>query len=451
MSLGLRDLFPPHTPQLWDEVIVKDLKGADYEKRLVWRTPEAIAVRPRYTSADTAELEWLGAAPGQAPFARGDGRPWEMVTAANEPKADVDAAVWHEQGATTVQGLAFALARGVELLATSSEPVDAAAPRLVFRFAAGSNFFFEIAKLRAARLLWAQVVQAFGAKEEESGYLHIHVRTSLLNKTLLDPYNNVLRATAEALAAVLGGCDWLTVQPFAFEERLSETIQYILREECHFDRVADAGGGSYYLESLTAALAAEAWKLFQEIEAAGGLAGYPVAQKLAASLAAQKAAVAKRQRVLIGTNQYPAPAMPEQTSATGRLAEPYEALRGRTARHVERTGKPVRVLLLEAGDAKMRRARSGFCAGFFGCAGFATFTAAELQPADLIVLCSSDAEYPELAARLCPETKTPVLVAGNPKEHIAALEAAGVAGFVYLGANVVETLTQWQSRLGMEE
>ncbi|MBI4907889.1 MAG: hypothetical protein HY820_29965 [Acidobacteria bacterium] len=446
MSLGLRELFPPHSPRVWDEAIVKDLKGADYEKRLVWRTAEGLAIRPYYTRDNLSSLPWLDAAPGQAPFVRGDGRPWEMVSPEHEPAAQVDAAVWHEQGATTVQELAFALARGVEVLAGAAEPVDLAAPKMVFRFAAGSNFFFEIAKLRAARLLWAQVVKAFGAAEEESSYLHIHVRTSLLNKTLLDPYNNVLRATAEALAAVLGGCDWLTVMPFAFEQRLAETIQYILREECHFDRVADAGGGSYYLESLTASLAGEAWKLFQQVEAAGGLSAYPVAEALRASYASQ------RRRVLVGTNQYPAPAIPNAWAEAGeRLAGPIEALRQRTAKHVERTGREIRVLLLESGDLKMRRARSGFCTGFFGCAGFRTSASTELAEADLIVLCSSDAEYTEFAARICPKTKTPVLVAGNPREHIASLEAAGVSGFVHLGSDVVSVLSDWQMRLGMEK
>jgi methylmalonyl-CoA mutase len=300
-------------------------------------------------------------------------------------------------------------------------------------------------------LLWSQVVTAFGAPPE-AAYLKIHAVTAVANKTLYDRRNNLLRASSEALAAVLGGCDWLTVTPFGFDERLAANVQHILREETHLDRVADAGGGSYYLETLTALLAGEAWKLFQAIEAAGA---FDPSDALARARKARESAVATRRRTFIGTTTFADPNEQVLDEAAGqieawRMSGVFERLRLRAERHARANGAPPRVLLLEAGDAKMRKARSGFCADFFHCAGFRTFTASELADADLIVLCSSDPEYVELARRICPQTKQPTLVAGNPKDSIEALRTAGIADFVYLGANAVEMLERWQNRLGME-
>ena len=134
----------------------------------------------------------------------------------------------------------------------------------------GPIYFFEIAKLRAARLLWAQAVAAFDPADPNSCRMHLHVRTSRLNKSVCDPYTNLLRVTTEAMSAAIGGCDTLTVEPFGFEAHLALNLQRILAEEAHLNAVADPAGGSYYIEALTASLAREAWKLFQKIESEGG-------------------------------------------------------------------------------------------------------------------------------------------------------------------------------------
>jgi methylmalonyl-CoA mutase len=463
--LNLAEQFAPHTVEDWEGQIRADLKGGDYEKRLIWKTDEGIAVRPYYTFADCESLgKWLHALPGQYPYSRGSGQPWVAVESDQDaPEAHVAANEWHDRGATTVQELAFSMAAGVEQLTqavAAGELVENKAPKLVFRYAIGSNFFLEIAKLRAARLLWSQVVTAFGVAAPEAAYLRIHAVTSNANKTIYDPNMNLLRAAAEALAAVLGGCDWLTVNAFRFESRLAQNVQRILAEECHLDRVADAGGGSYYLEKLTWMLSTEAWKLFQQIESTGGMAAFRASggleRALAESQAMRERTIATRKRVLVGANMYADPTANVDHESTEeveewRMAGVFERIRGRTAKHMQKTGSPVRVLLLESGDARMRKARSNFCAAFFTSAGFVPSTADLItSDADIVVLCSSDAEYPDFARHCCPCFKGPVLVAGYPKELEGDLRSAGVAGFVYLGCNAVEVLEHCQDLLGME-
>jgi methylmalonyl-CoA mutase len=274
---------------------------------------------------------------------------------------------------------------------------------------------------------------------------------------VLDANNNLLRATVEALAAVAGGADWLTVRPEWIDPHLARNIQLILREESHLDRVADPAGGAWYVEALTDMLAREAWKRFQQIEAEGGFAAFQQSGKLEAMLAASRKAkeqaYASRRATLVGVNNYPSPAEPlaelADHESTWRAAGVFERIRMRTERHVASGGVRPKVLLLEMGDLKMRRARSGFCRNFLGCAGFDVQEATALEAADLVVLCSSDAEYTQLAPRVIAETKAPVVVAGYPKESVAALESMGVAGFVHLGSNLIETLSFWQDKLGV--
>lgn len=454
-DLQLLDDFPPVPTAAWEAAIQADLKGADYEKRLVWKTAEGIAVRPYYRKehAPPADL-----APGQFPFTRGQARSWEIVEDPAPPAAAVNAARFHENGATSVEELAFALAEGVERLAAAPDAGQEAAS-LTFVFAIGSNYFFEIAKLRAARQLWAQAVTAFGVTDENAARMRIHSRTALANKSIYDPYTNLLRATTEALSAVIGGCDALTVLPARFPARLARNVQLILKEECHLDGVADPAGGSYYIESLTDALAREAWALFQQIEQQGGFAAAQafIEQRLAASRAAKEKALATRRQVLVGVNNYPDLServlddVTDLAHAEWRMARAFEEIRLRTERHAAATGRAPRVLLLKRGDLKMRMARATFCQNFFGCAGFEIVESAELDPAaDLVVLCSSDPEYLELAREIVPLTPAPVIVAGNPREHIAELQAAGVKGFVHVLSNQIETLIEWQDKLGVK-
>jgi methylmalonyl-CoA mutase len=453
----LADFGPVPTVE-WEGAIARDLKGADYDKRLVWQTDEGIGVRPYYRSEH---------APLREPLARA-ARGWETVLPGHEPALDVDAIPFHEAGATAIQELAFALGLAADRLAADQ-------PVVTIGFAVGGNHFMEIAKLRAARLLLEQVSFAFariarsgrvgGASSGETAFGHraeirLHARTATSNKTLFDPYVNLLRVTIEAMSAVIGGCDSLTVVPCRFDAHLAENVQHILREESRLDAVADPGAGSYCVEALTDAVAREAWSLFQRIEAAGGFAAYRASGALdtglAASRAAKEKAVAARRRILVGTNHYPnvherALDAAAELGDGWRLASVIETIRLRTERHTLAAGRTPRVLLLERGDLKMRKARSAFCLNFFGCAGFEVVASDALLEAELVVLCSSDAEYLALAREVCPAVAVPVIVAGNPKDQAEALRAAGVADFVHVLSNAVDTLTRWQDRLGMKD
>ncbi len=216
----------------------------------------------------------------------------------------------------------------------------------------------------------------------------------------------------------------------------------------------------HYVEALTDALSAEAWALFQTIESRGGWEPYQASGALDAALASARAskeqAVAERRRVLVGTNNYPN-LLERELDAAGtpgpgwRLAGPFEAIRLRTERHAAATGRAPRVLLLERGDPKMRKARAAFCLNLFGCAGFDIVQSDTLSDADLVVLCSADAHYLDLARAIVPQVRVPVVVAGYPKDQADALTAAGVAGFVHARSNAVETLSAWQDRLGIGE
>lgn len=228
---------------------------------------------------------------------------------------------WHEGGGSAVQELAFTLATAVEYLREMNRrslDVDVVAPRMRFAITVGANYFMEIAKLRALRMLWSRAIAALGGSEA-SQKLFLHVRTSRWNKSVCDPYNNMLRSTVEAFAGVLGGCDSMQVgafdevvrQPDDFSQRIARNTQLVLQRECDLTHVVDPAGGSWYVESLTSDLAARAWALFQEVEKLGGMqaamrAGFP--QKALGAIAAEKLkAVARRRDSIIGINQYANP------------------------------------------------------------------------------------------------------------------------------------------------
>jgi methylmalonyl-CoA mutase len=465
--LNLGQDFPPVTTATWEAAIQKDLKGADYEKKLVWRSDEGLAVRPYYRAENIAGLtDQLGSAPGQFPFVRGSGKTWEIDQNAVPSTDAIRVDLVLESGADAIQQLGIALAAGVEKLTQlcADRPVDVAARDIEFVFALGSTYFFEIAKLRAARMVWAQAVAAFHPTDPDSCRMHLHVRTARLNKSFSDPYTNVLRVTTEAMSAAIGGCDTLTVQPFGFDEHIALGVQRVLAEEAHLNAVADPAGGSYYIETLTAGLAQSAWKLFQRIEAAGGYTQSLawLAEEIAATRAAREKAVSSRRKALVGVNNYPdltgkpMEVVPNPETAAAafpqfRLAEPFEAIRERTARYASATGHAPRVLLLKRGDVKMRTARANFALNFFGCAGFELSESEEYAGtnADLLILCSSDPEYVAFAQEVCAAVKVPVIVAGNPKEQIESLKAAGVQGFIHIASDAVEVLTDWQNRLGV--
>jgi methylmalonyl-CoA mutase len=571
--------FPPVSTQSWEDVIRKDLKGADYAKKLIWQTDEGLAVKPYYRSEDVADLQYPLASPGEFPYARsarasGDWRIREEIDLADpeaanraalaavvagaeeiafsntairnssdlglllanlqeiplhfedagesllnllverlnlrpqsvsagwNPLADVEFAAkvagsapagfvpftihaeeFEESGATAVEEVGFALAAGIDYLAEMQSrkiAIDRAAEWVAFSFAIGASFFFQIAKLRAFRMLWARAVESFGGSAE-SAKARIYARTSHWNETVYDPHVNVLRGTTEAMSAVMGGANSVTVAPFdecykrpdEDSRRLARNTQILLRQESHLEKVADPGAGSYSLEAITDFIAKDGWKRMQEIEAAGGygkaLAGGMISKSLEKSMAAKDKAVQSRRRVFTGTNQFAN--LKEKAldridsriiSSKRRATGAYEELRLRTERHAAKTGKLPRVVLAEIGDVKMRGARSGFAANFFGCAGFEVVTqrfdnceGIAAADADLIVLCSSDAEYLALATEVLEKLKakgrqTSLIVAGAP-ETADQLRAAGVADFVNVRSNPIHLLSEWQRLLGVEE
>ncbi|MDF9295603.1 methylmalonyl-CoA mutase family protein [Geobacillus stearothermophilus] len=225
---------------------------------------------------------------------------------------------YHNGGANAVQELAFSLAAAVEYIRAGLDrglTVDDIATRMQVSLAVGADFFMEIAKLRAARRLFAQVMEAFGGGESAKR-IELYVRTSPFTKTVYDPYVNMLRAGAEAFAAVVGGADGVHVSPFdealgladEFSRRIARNTQLILLEEAHVANVIDPAGGSYYVETLTAKLAEEAWKLFQRVEEKDGMAkaledGF-VQTEVEAVAKRRLDRVKTRKEKIVGTNVY---------------------------------------------------------------------------------------------------------------------------------------------------
>lgn len=614
----LFEQFPPVSTEEWMEKVKADLKGADFTRKLVWKTNEGFDVMPFYRSENLEGLGHVGSLPGEYPFVRAtrEGNPWlvrqnisvsdygsanafardiltrgvdslgfviadaESVTEKNmetllkgihpdcietnfssegramevlqyflkavrasgfDPagirgavEADplgrlmlkgslcvsieegldylaslfresealprmrvlqINAAGFSNAGADIVRELAFALSMGNEYLSQLTErgiPVDNVAAKTGFTFAIGSNYFMEIAKLRAARLLWALIVKAYKPLSEGSCRMNILSVTSEWNKTIYDPYVNMLRSQTEAMSATLGGTDALVVNPFdsvfaepgEFSMRIARNQQLLLKEEAHFDKVADPGAGSYYIETLTAMVAESAWKLFVGTEERGGFIkalkdGFIQAEveKVAGKRIAD---ISKRKEVLVGTNQYP----DLREKAGGRIdklrafrgkepskdvvvrplrlirgAEEFEKLRLAT----ERSSKEPVVFILPAGHPAMRMARAQFSVNFFGCAGYkvidnAGYSSVEdgvrqalAAKADIIVLCSSDEEYAALAPQAFSLTggRAVLVIAGNP-ECADELRGKGIGHFISIRSDVLETLREYNTMLGIE-
>lgn len=228
---------------------------------------------------------------------------------------------YHEGGGSAVEELAFSLATAVEYVDNMVKrglAIDDVACRVTFSFSIGSNLFMEIAKFRAARMLWANIVKAFGGNAT-SQKMKIHARTSKWNKTIYDPHVNILRGAIEAFAGAVGGVDSMHVAPFDeliktptdFSRRVARNTQIILQEEAHLGKVMDPAGGSWYVEALTDEVAKKAWALFQEVEAKGGMlaalqAGFPQ-QKVAETAAKRDENIKRRRDVFVGTNKYANP------------------------------------------------------------------------------------------------------------------------------------------------
>lgn len=229
---------------------------------------------------------------------------------------------WHGAGATAVQELGATMATAAEYLRALVQrgvAIDTAALGMVFSFSVSTNMLIEIAKLRAARALWAKIVRAFGSKNDDAARMFLHARTSTYTKTRNDPWNNIVRNAVEGFAAAVGGVDSMYVAPFDetlgnaddFGMRVARNQQLLLMEEAHLGRVVDPAAGSYAIESLTDAVAAEAWKFFQEIEARGGvtkaLVGGWLQKMIGEAGEKRRAAVTKRRQSIVGVSTYPNP------------------------------------------------------------------------------------------------------------------------------------------------
>jgi methylmalonyl-CoA mutase len=267
----------------------------------------------------------------------------------------INASNFGNGGANLVQELAFAISMGTEYMSQLLErgiDAEVAASKIRFSFGIGSDFFSEIARLRAARLLWSTVMNGFLPGNEKSAKMEMHCITSRWNLALYDPYMNILRTQSEAMAAILGGTNSLTVLPFDvisrepndFSERLARNQQLILKEEAYFDRVADPAAGSYYIENLTSLMADNAWRLFLETESNGGFLeslkkGF-IQKKVNESASKLKSDILKQKINFVGTTIYPVHGenipqgiknnilFPEKPAGEDKIVEPIKLFRG---------------------------------------------------------------------------------------------------------------------------
>jgi methylmalonyl-CoA mutase len=422
---------------------------------------------------------------------------------------------FNNAGASIVQELGFSLAIGAEYLTRLTDNglnAGAVAPRIRFNFGIGGNYFMEIAKLRAARMLWANIVKVYNPKCECgkdcdcdskrcgdiclcAGKMHIHSETSIWNKTIYDPYVNLLRTETEAMSVTLGGTDSLTIRPFdavyeqptEFAERIARNQQSVLKEEAHFDKIADPAAGSYYIETLTASIADQAWKLFLEIQEKGGF----IAAFRSGSIQAQInemaskriKAVATRRDNLLGVNQFPnyteqiscdlssqlfeavdqtAENAEVETIKFYRSAQQLEALRYKTDCFSAKNKRP-KAFMLTIGSIVFSKARAQFSCNFFAVAGYEVvdnnafesveegIKAALDAKADIVVICSSDEEYTEYAPAAFSQIKGRAIfvVAGAPA-CTEDLKAAGIDNFISVKTNLLDSLTDYNNKLGIK-
>ena len=433
----------------------------------------------------------------------------DMAESAKYAKANVpgirvalaDGNVYANGGADAVLELAAVLSTASYYISSMIDrgvSADDAAKSVRLSFALGSNFFMEIAKLRAARVLYAAMAEGYGASADACR-ADVFARTSSLNKTLYDPYVNILRATTETFSGVVGGINALEVAPLdepygSSDEqtrRIARNIQVMMQEEFNLLSPVDPAGGSWYVESLTAELAKAAWERFCEIEAAGGIVAAlesgDLQNAVAVKLSERTKKISTRADRIVGTNMYanmtekrlerPAvekkaceiqnPAVKVAAIPAVRLAEPFEKLRKATEDYEARTGKSVQVFLCNMGPVSQHKARADFSCGFFEVghfkmlnnSGFATVeeaaAAAVKSGADVAVICSTDDTYPELVPPLAAAIKKDapnmtVMLAGAPAaEYKDSYVNAGVDEFIHVRANCYEILSKIQSERGI--
>jgi methylmalonyl-CoA mutase len=385
----------------------------------------------------------------------------------------VDALPYHEAGGSAAQELGASLATGVAYLRALTEAglsVGQALAQLEFRYAATADQFLTIAKLRAARRLWARVAEVSGA--EGAGAQLQHVVTSPVMMSKRDPWVNMLRTTVATLAAGVGGADSVTVLPFdhalglpdAFARRIARNTSTILVEESHLARVVDPAGGSWYVERLTDELAHAAWEFFRGIERDGGqvavLRSGRLGEDLAGTWQVRSARLAERREPVTGVSEFPdlagkpvtrEPAPEPLTGGLPRVRrdEAFEVLRARSDAHLAATGSRPRIFLATLGPAAAYTARAGFAANLFQAGGIEPVTGGGFEDsgADEAVLCSSDALYGEQAARAAEALKSSgakhVFLAGRPAGYPA------VDSYVFAGCDAVAVLSAALDRMGV--
>ena len=411
----------------------------------------------------------------------------------------VDALVLHEAGATDAQELGGAIAIGTEYLralVAAGLGVDLALRQIEFRFAATADQFATIAKLRAARRLWARVAEVAGASQDGvagASAMRQHVVTSWSMTSRRDPWVNLLRSTVAAFAAGVGGAQSVTVLPFdaalgrpdGFARRLARNTQALLIEEASAARVIDPAGGSWFVESFTDELAQSAWSWFQQIETDGGfvdsLASGRIASDVATSASIRADRIAHRLDALTGVSEFPdvdeTPLSRAKTpvSVSGglpriRYSETFEVLRDRADTSVA-AGRTPRVLLAALGPVSSFTARATFAKNFYEAGGIrteviefdlaqpnaATAFAAAIGDgaASAVCLCSSDAVYDEWAtqavAALADAGVRHIHLAGKGGALAESLAAAGVSTFIYAGVDVVDVLDRTMDELSIEQ
>ncbi|MFH1160204.1 MAG: methylmalonyl-CoA mutase family protein [bacterium] len=615
--------FPAIPTAEWEAQIRKDLKGADYQRKLIWETPEGFPVRPYYRAEDLNELGYLSSPPDEFPYIRGNkvaDNAWiiqqdiepENIREANRiaiqaigqgvgaigfdarsittPKdmhmllegivpartsihfiksqsypltlelflsaldhlgidagmikgslnfdpigyllangdfhiskqnnfeeagslvttlnrrlpffkaITVDGSRFQDAGSTLVQELAFSLAAGNEYLVELTGrgiPVEEITARMTFTFALGSSFFLEIAKLRAARLLWAKIVEQYKPADKETCKMDIHCITARWNKTIFDPYVNLLRTTTEGMSGAFGGVNSMAILPFHvayqqrddFGDRIARNQQLIFMEESYLDKVVDPAAGSYFIENLTDSIAIHAWDLFRQVEEKGGLIECILSRFVQDSVwksrQTKEQEAASHKLLILGTNQFPnlqetmrdrifslKEQEPERESrykklSPFRVAEPFEKLRLATERFVNAGNARPAVFLFPIGNPTMRLARTGFSANFFGCAGYRIIESNEITDidsgveetlssgAEIIVICSSDEELPAVAPEIARKVKeqrpsVKVVIAGYPKDEIKELTSSGIDEFIHIRGNLLDTLQRYQNFFGIQ-
>ena len=607
--------FTAPTAQEWLDKIQVDLKGADFNKKLVWRTNEGFNMQPFYRREDVLKLKTPDALPGEFPFVRGnkkDNNEWYVrqdikVTDAKEANAKaldvlkkgvdslgfkfggdsvsaefvetllegiececvelnfstcqrrslelakilvayfekkgydkekivgsidwdpmhrivmrgkdvtavlavapeivetlkdfpqfrcvaVNAGALNNAGAYIVQELGYALAWGNEylnqLVEAGVEPT-LAARKIKFNLGISENYFMEIAKFRAARLLWAEIVKQYEPKCDCACKMCVNATTTSYNMTVFDSYVNLLRTQTETMSAALAGVHSIVVNPFDaayetptdFSERIARNQQLLLKEESHFDKVVDPSAGSYFIEELTTSLADVAWKLFLKVEEEGGflaaIKAGTVQDDINATNEKRHKDAAQRKEFILGTNQFPnftelsegkqpltcgcccgSDAEPTfKAIKSTRLAADFENLR----LTVEKSGKTPVAFMLTIGNLAWRQARAQFSSNFLACAGYKVIDnlgfdtveqgvdAALKAGADIVVLCSSDDEYATYAVPAFQylDNRAMFIVAGAPA-CMEDLKAAGIENFVHVKCNVLETLKEYNEKLGIK-